>query len=126
MILEISVAIIAFFVVVFVIGLLIVLFQIRRTAIEAEKLLDTTRQHIAPLSHDLAIIFNDVKKIVESIKGQVEKVDEGVSDLREAARRISEFEKMLQEKLEKPIVEFSALFTAIAKLLRSLVDFWKR
>jgi len=126
MILEISVAIIAFFIVVFVIGLLIVLFQIRRTAIEAEKLLDTTRQHITPLSHDLAIIFNDVKKIVHSIQSQIEKVDEGVSDLREAARRISEFEKMLQEKLEKPIVEFSALFTAIAKLLRSLVDFWKR
>ena len=64
MILEISVAIIAFFVVVFVIGLLFVLVQIRRTAKEAEKLMDTSRQQIAPISHDLTIIVNDVPENV--------------------------------------------------------------
>lgn len=126
MILEISVAIIAFFVVVFVIGLLFVLVQIRRTAREAEKLMDTTRQQITPLSHDLAIIFNDVKKIVQSVQGQMAKVDEGVTELKDTARRISEFEKTLQDKLEQPIVEFATLLTAISKALRALIDFWRK
>ena len=71
MLLEISIGIIAVFVVVFVIGILIVSFQIRRTAKEAEKFIEMARQHIAPMSHDLAIILNDAKRITESIKQQV-------------------------------------------------------
>lgn len=126
MMLEISVAIIAFFVVVFVIGLLFVFAQIRRTAKEAEKLMDTTRQQVTPLSHDLAIILNDAKKIVQTIKDQMEKVDQGVTDLKDTAKRISEFEKTLQERLEQPIVEFATLLTAISKALRALFEFWKK
>jgi len=126
MILEISVAVIAFFIVVFVIGLLIVFVQIRRTAKEAEKLLDTTRQQITPLAHDLTIIFNDVKKIVQSVQAQVGKVEKGVDELKETAMRINEFEKMLQQKLEQPILEFATLVTAISRALRAFIEIWKK
>ena len=126
MILEISVAVIAFFVVVFVIGLLFVFVQIRRTAKEAEKLLDTSRQQIAPITHDLAIILNDTKKIVESIQSQVGKVEHGVDQFKETAVRINEFEKMVQQKIEQPILELSVLVTAISKALRAFIEIWKK
>ena len=126
MILEISVAIIAFFVIIFVIGALFLFVQIRRTAKEAEKLLDTTRQQVAPLSHDLTIILNDAKKIVSSIQSQVGKVEKGVDELQEVAERFNEFEKMLEERLRQPILEFATLVTAISRALRAFIDVWKR
>ncbi|MDZ7318878.1 MAG: DUF948 domain-containing protein [candidate division KSB1 bacterium] len=122
MIVEISVAVIAFFVVVFVIGLLIVLVQIRRTAKEAEKFLDTARQHIGPISHDLAIIFNDVKRITQSVQQQVSKVEKGVDELKQIATRINEFERLIQEKIEQPILAVVGLISAITRPILGFLD----
>ena len=126
MILEISVSIIAFFLVVFVIGLLIALVQVRRTAREAEKLMETTRQQVAPISHDLTIIVNDVRRIVNSIQKQMGMVEEGVGEIKDTIVRINQFEKMLHEKLEQPILEFATLVSAVSRALKAFVDLWKK
>lgn len=122
MIVEISVAVIAFFTVVFVIGLLIALAQIRRTAKEAEKFLDTARQHIGPISHDLAIIFNDVKRITQSVQQQVSKVEKGVDELKQIATRINEFERLIQEKIEQPILAIVGLIARITNPILGFLD----
>lgn len=122
MIIEISVAVIAFFTVVFVIGLLIALAQIRRTAKEAEKFLDTARQHIGPISHDLTIIFNDVKRITQSVQLQVTKLEKGVDEIKQIATRINEFEKMVQEKIEQPIMAIVSLIASLTRPIRALLD----
>jgi len=126
MILEISVAVIAFFVVVFVIGLLFALVQMRRTAKEAEKLMETTRQQIAPISHDLTIIVNDVKRIITSIQKQMSIVEDGVGDIKNTVTRITNFEKELQEKLQQPVIEFATLISAVSKAVRAFIEIWKR
>jgi len=125
-ILEISVAIIALFIVVFVIGLLIVLVQVKRTAKEAEKLMETSRYHIAPISHDLTIIVNDIKRIVQSIQKQMGMVENGVGDIKDTVTRITQFEKELQEKLQQPVIEFATLISAVSKALRAFIDIWKK
>jgi uncharacterized protein YoxC len=125
MITEISVAVIAFFMVVFVIGLLIVLAQIRRTAKEAEKFLDTARQHISPISHDLTIIFNDVKRITNSVQQQMGKVEQGVDEIKQIATRINEFERIIQDKIEQPILAMASLIAAISKHIRAIVEYRK-
>lgn len=122
MIVEISIAVIAFFIVVFVIGLLIALAQIRRTAKEVEKFLDTARQHIGPISHDLAIIFNDVKRITQSVQLQVSKVEKGVDELKQIATRINEFQRLIQEKIEQPILAIVGLIAGITKPILGLLD----
>lgn len=122
MITEISVAVIAFFIVVFVIGVLILFAQIRRTAKEAEKFLDSARQHIGPISHDLAIIFNDVKRITQSVQQQVGKVEKGVDEIKQIATRINEFEKLVQDKIEQPILAVASLIAAIAKPIRAIFE----
>ncbi|MBC8184593.1 DUF948 domain-containing protein [candidate division KSB1 bacterium] len=125
-ILEISVATIAFFIVLFVIGLLIALVQVKRMAKEAEKLMETSRFHIAPISHDLTIIVNDVKRIVQSIQKQMGMVEQGVGDVKDTVTRITQFEKELQEKLHQPVIEFATLISAVSKALRAFLDIWKR
>ncbi len=122
MITEISVAVIAFFVVVFVIGLLIVLAQIRKTAKEAEKFLDTARQHIGPISHDLTIILNDAKRITQSVQLQMSKVEKGVEEIKEIATRINEFEKLVQEKIEQPVLAVASLVAALSKPVKALIE----
>ena len=126
MILEISVSVIAFFVVIFVIGLLITMVQIRRTAKEAEKLMETTRHQIAPISHDLTIIVNDVKRIVGSIQNQMGMVEHGVSAIKDTIGRINHFEKVLQDRLAQPILEFATLVSAISRILKAFTDLWKK
>lgn len=125
MILEVSIVVIAFFIVVFVIGLLIVLVQVRRTAKEAEKFLDTLRQHIGPISHDLTIIFNDVKRITQSVQNQVGKVEQGVDEIKQIAVRINEFERMVQDKIEQPILALATLIAAITKPIRAIIEYKK-
>lgn len=126
MILEISVAIIAFFIVIFVFGLLVSLVQIRRTAKEAEKLMETTRHQIAPISHDLTIIVNDVKRIVGSVQKQMGMVEHGVSEIKDTIARIDHFEKVVQDRLEQPILEFATLVSAISRILKAFTELWKK
>jgi uncharacterized protein YoxC len=126
MILEISVAVIAFFIVIFVIGILIVFVQIRRVAKEAEKLIDTTRQQITPLSHSINLIVHDAQKIVNSVQSQVSKVEKGFDEIQQIAERISDFEKQLQEKIQHPFLEFVATVSAFFKAVQVFVEFWKK
>jgi len=126
MILEISVIIIASFIVILVIGLLVVLVQIRRTAKEAEKLMEISRQQIVPISHDLTIILNDTKRIVQSIERQVGKVEEGVGAIRDTAMNVKNFEEEIQERIEQPIIETVTLISAIAKVVSGIMDYFKK
>ncbi|MBD3288802.1 DUF948 domain-containing protein [candidate division KSB1 bacterium] len=125
MLIEISVVIIAVFIVVFVIGMLIVLLQVRRTSKEAEKFLDTTRQQIVPVTHDIVIILNDVRKVISSVERQALKVETGVDALRDTAVNVKNFEEDIQKRIEQPILEMTVLITAIARILNSLFRFGK-
>lgn len=126
MILEISVLIIAVFIVIFVIGLLIVLAQIRRTAKEAEKFLDTARQQVVPISHDLTIIINDTKKIVQSIEKQVGDVGKGVEAIKDTVVNVKNFEAEIQRRIEQPLVEIAALISAISRILQRTFHFFQK
>ena len=123
MLVEISIVVIAVFIVIFVIGLLIALVQLRRTAREAEKLMETTRQQIVPISHDLTIVVNDVKRIVQSVQNQVGMVEQGVGNIKDAVNRISHIEKTITDRINQPIVEFAMLISAISRALKTFLEF---
>jgi len=61
---AISISVIAAILVVAVVALIPVLVQVRRTAREAEKVLETVRTQILPLSHDLSVVSGEVKEIL--------------------------------------------------------------
>ena len=58
---AISVTVIAAIMVLALIFLIPVLLQVRRTAKEAEKLIDSVRVQVAPISHDIGLISRDVQ-----------------------------------------------------------------
>ena len=123
---TISVTVIAASIVIFTIFLIPVLLQVRRTAREAEKTLETVRTQIVPLSHDLTVISLEIKGIVQSIHRQVEKVEDGISTVGDAALRLREFEGKIERIVEGPLLELVALFTGLIRGVEAFLRFFRR
>jgi uncharacterized protein YoxC len=125
MLLTISVTVIAASIVVVAIVLIPVILQIRRTAREAEKLLDTVRMQIVPLSHDLTVISKEVSGILQSIHRQVDRVEEGIATVRDAAERLREFEETVLTRVEEPLLELATLLNAVSRGIGAFLRFFR-
>jgi uncharacterized protein YoxC len=121
MILTISVIVIAVVMVVAVLFLILTLLQIRRTAREVEKVLETTRMQIVPLSHDLTVISQEVKGVLESIHRQVDRVEESITTVRDAFVRLRELEEEILPEIEKPLLELATLISAVSRAIKAFV-----
>jgi uncharacterized protein YoxC len=97
--LVISVAVIAAVLVLILIFLVPVLLQIRRTAHEAEKLIDSVHLQVVPVSHDVTAISVEAKKIIQSIHRQVDLVGGGIETVYDMAVRVKQFELRIAEPL---------------------------
>jgi len=83
--LSISVTVIAAILVLILIFFIPVLLQVRRTAHEAEKLIDSVRLQVAPVSRDVGLISRDVKSIMQSIHRQVDRIEDGLEMLNQVS-----------------------------------------
>jgi len=126
MVLTINVTIIAVVMVVAVLFLILTLLQIRRTAREVEKVLETTRMQIVPLSHDLTVISQEVKGVLESIHRQVDGVEESITTVRDAFVRLREFEEEILPEIEKPLLELATLVSAVSRAIKAFVRMLSR
>jgi uncharacterized protein YoxC len=122
---TISVTIIAAAVVVVAIVLIPVILQIRRTAREAEKLLETARTELVPLSHDLTVVSKEISSILQSIHRQVEKVEEGIATVQDAAERLRDFEEAALTIVETPLVKLATLVSAASRGLGAFLRFFR-
>jgi len=122
---TISVTVIAASVVVVAIVLIPVILQIRRTAREAEKFLETARMQIVPLSHDLTVISKEVSGIVQSIHRQVDRVEEGIATVQDAARRLREFEETVVAIAEAPLLRLATLVSAVSRGIMAFLRFFR-
>ena len=102
------------------------LMQIRRTAIMLEKFLETARSHVVPLSHDLTVISQDLNAILHSVHRQVDKVEESITTIRDAAARIRGFGGKLFRRDEGPVLELMTLVIAAGQGLESLLRIIRR
>jgi uncharacterized protein YoxC len=126
MLVTISITVIAASIVVFTIFLIPVLLQIRRTARELEKLIDTTRLQLVPLSHDLTTISSKVNGILKSIHRQVDKVEDGITSVRDAARNLQSFQMEIQRVIEEPLIELAALVRGVVHGVDVLLSGFRR
>ena len=101
---TISVTVIAAIMVLALIFQIPVLLQVRRTAHEAGKLIDSVRLQVAPVSRDVVLISRDVKSIVQSIHRQVDRVEDGIETVHDMAVRVKEFQIEIQRRIVKPLV----------------------
>jgi uncharacterized protein YoxC len=122
---TISITVIAASIVVVAIVLVPLILQIRRTAREAEKFLEMARMQIVPLSHDLTVISKEVSGIVQSIHRQVEKVEEGIATVQDAAVRLREFEESILAIVEEPLLKLAMLVSAISRGIMAFLRFFR-
>ena len=123
---TISITIIAAAVVVVAIVLIPVILQIRRTASAAEKLFETVRMEIVPLSHDLTVISKEVSSIVQSIHRQVDKVEEGIATVQDAAGRLREFEEAILTIAGGPLLKLPTVISAVVRGIGAFVRFFRK
>ena len=123
---TISITVIAAAVVVVAIVLIPVILQIRRTACQAEKLLETVRTEIAPLSHDLAVISKEVSSIVQSIHRQVERVEDGIATVQDAAERLRDFEEAVLSIVGGPLLKVPTVISAVVRGIAAFVRFFRK
>ena len=126
MLLTISVTVIAASIVVVAIILIPVILQIRCTAREAEKLLETARMQVVPLSHDLTVISKEVSGILQSVHRQVDRVEEGIATVQGAAERLRDFEEAILTRVEEPLFQLVALVRAVSRGIGAFLDFFRR
>lgn len=115
MVISISVAVIA--ALMFIITVFIVAAAVRafKAFGEAQKLMETVRFQIAPITHDLTQILSHVRTITRAAESQIEKINESVTAVRDTARNIKDFEALIQERIERPLLDITAVFSALLK-----------
>ena len=126
MALTIIFTIIAAALVIAVIFLIPTLSQVRRTALEAEKFFETIRLQIVPLAHDLAVISQEVNKVLQSIHRQVGKAEEAVTTFRDTAVRLRDFEEEILRKIQEPLSEIATLLGAVGRGVGAIVRMIRR
>ena len=110
---EVSIVVMAVIMTLVLIFLIPVLFQIRRIAREAEKLIESVRPHVAPISRDIGLISRDAKSIVQSIHRQVDRVEDGIETVHDMAVRVTEFQRQVQRKVEVPLLQLAAVLGSV-------------
>jgi uncharacterized protein YoxC len=89
------------------------LLQVRRTAQEAEKLIDSVRVQVAPIArhrHDFRI-----SSIVQSIHRQTDRVEDGIETVHDMALRVKGFQTEVQRRIEQPLLELAAVLGGIRR-----------
>ncbi|NIR49281.1 DUF948 domain-containing protein [candidate division KSB1 bacterium] len=115
MTISLSVAVIAGLLFFNTIFLVFVFTRAYRAFAEAQKLLEMVRLQIAPITHDLTQILSDVRSIVRSAEKEMGKVGDSISAVRDTTQNIREFELMIQERIERPLLDITAVLSALVK-----------
>jgi len=124
--LTISVTVIAAIQVLILIFLIPVLLQVRRTAHEAEKLIDSVRLQVTPVSRDVVLISRDVKSIVQSIHRQVDRVEDGIETLHDMAVRVKEFQLEVKRRIEEPLLQLAAVLGGVKRGVEAIASIFCR
>jgi uncharacterized protein YoxC len=125
MLMTISVTVIAAIMVAAVLFLIPTLLQIRRTAHEVEKIIEAIRVQIAPLGHDLTITAQEINSILQSIHRQVDKVEDGITTVRDTVVRLREFEEGILRRF-KPLLEVTTLVSALRRGIETFIRMVRR
>jgi len=110
-----SVAVIAGLFLLNTIFLVVFLFKAFRAFAEAQKFLETARMQLTPLSHDITRVTTEVKGILTTVQKDLDKVGDSLDHVRDTTQNLKEFEYMIQERIQEPLLEITAFLSALAK-----------
>ena len=124
--LTISVTVIGAILVLVLIFLIPVLLQVRRTAHEAEKLIDSVRLQVAPVSRDIAAISREVKSVIQSIHRQVDRVEDGIETVHDMGVRVKDLQLKVKRRIEEPLLQLAAVVGGVKRGVGAISSiFWR-
>lgn len=82
---------------------------------EAQKLSETVRLQLVPISHDVTRITTEVRGILTSVQKNLDKVGDSLDHVRDTTRNLKEFEYTIQKKIQEPLLEITTLLSALIK-----------
>ncbi len=123
MVLTVSVAFIAFCMLLIMAAIVMTLMRVRSLLREAEKFVETVRMHVPPLMHDVTQISSDVRSIVRSVERDMPKLSRAMDSLRATAGDIHDLERAIRERIERPLLGLSGV---IGGLLHGFNAFWRK
>lgn len=115
MVISVSVAVIAGLILINTIFLVAVLIKAVKAFGEAQRLLEMVRLQIAPITHDVTQIISDVRSIVRTAEKEMVKVEDSITAVRDTTRNLREFEALIQERIERPLLDITAVLSALIK-----------
>ena len=124
--LTISVTVIAAILVLVLIFFVPALLQVRRTAHEAEKLIDSVRLQVAPVSRDITSISREVKSVIQSIHRQVDRVEDGIETVHDLAVRVKEFQLEIKRRIEEPLLQLAAILGGVKRGVEAIASIFCR
>ena len=124
--LTISVTVIAATLVLFFILLIPFLHRGRRTVHEAEKLIDSIRLQVAPVSRDFTVISLEVKSVIQSIHRQVDRVESGIETAHDMAVLAKEFQIEVQRRIEDPLLQLAAVIAGVKRGVEGIASILRR
>ena len=117
---AISVTVIAAIMVLALIFLIPVLLQVRRTAKEAEKLIDSVRVQVTPISRDIGLISRDVQSIAQFIHRQADRVETGIETAQDMAVRVKKFQLEVKRRIEEPLLQLTAVLGGVKRGVKAI------
>ena len=124
--LTISITVIAAILVLLLIFLIPVLLQVRRTAHEAEKLIDSVRLQVVPISRDVTAISQEIKSVIQSIHRQVDRVEDGIETVHHMAVRAEEFQLEVKRRIEEPLLQLAAVLGGVKRGVEAIASIFGR
>ena len=121
LIMTVSVAIIAFSMILIMAAVVATLLRVRGLLRELEKFVETARMHLPGLLHDVTQISADARSIVRSVERDISKLGRAFDSVRDTAQDLHDFERRLRQRLEHPLLDIFAVSTGVWRGLRA---FW--
>ena len=81
---------------------------------------------VVPLSHDLTVISREASSILQSIHRQVDKVEDGIATVQDAAERLRDFEETVLTRVEEPLLEIASLISAVSRGMGAFARYLRR
>ena len=110
-----SVALIAVLFVLNTIFLVAFLIKAFKAFSEARKFFEMAKLQLVPISHDITRITTEVKGILAGVQKDMDKVGDSLDHVRDTTRNLKEFELMIQERIQGPLLEIADLLSALMK-----------
>lgn len=120
--LEYSVVVIAAVMVLTWIALIVTLFYVIRLIKSLQRLSETVRPHIAPISHDITVITQKTARILESVQRQTLMIEESVENVRQISKNVRTFEENLVARIVQPAAKLSQLGSGIMRGFHAVYD----